>query len=78
MTPQVNSPLRFCTLHERYYLSPEEDAAHAECSARNEEFRLRRGFGATYSLRWDEVVYYLDKLRTIRSLFGKLRTELQV
>ena len=59
--------IRFCEDHNTYYVSdahnPAEAEAHLKCKK-------------TWELQWREVTYYLNKLRTLRELFNKLRIEL--
>jgi len=65
MNTHTDSPIRFCKTHEEYYVAGNDDGLHASCTE-------------TFALQWGEVTYYLHKLRSIKDLFGKLRTELAI
>ena len=68
-----SSIFRFCKRHDTYYLEG-EDATHSECEAQDKG--KPQGELTTWELRNDEVLYYLNKLKHLRTLFNQLRTEL--
>jgi hypothetical protein len=59
---RTDSPIRRCREHECYFV--EGNGPHAKHDS--------------FALQWGEVTYYLEKLRTIRETFNKLRQELSI
>jgi hypothetical protein len=51
------SQIRRCRKHSVYFVK--DDGTHDKCDS--------------YALTWSEVIYYLDRLDTIKSTVGELR-----